>query len=847
MNGLGELELSTGLLTWDDAAYALHGVDRAEQPDVAAALKRQVHPDDLAGLSASLGGAGAGRDSVTLAYRVLAPGGPWLVRARGRVAEGAGPRLVLVYWREAGGLDADAAAELARSRHIFERSMDGIFLTDAEGRCLDVNPAGVAMVGYTPDELRRLSIHDLVDAGALAAAGSQREVVKRGGQMNVMRPLRRRDGGLVHVEVSVSALPGGDKLAIARDVTERVRRDAVMGARLRLSEMRIEGGLDALLREVSHELQVITDSALAGFCSAAAAPPGPIAECARRREVLLHDGPLRSAETAGARPAFEPATRALLIPIARQSEVVGVLCVGDKPSAYTPEDVEIAQQLVASLMEIVWRREAELALAEANRTLNERLMAGTAELSRGERNLQSLLATASDGIHVLDEEGNIILCSHSFARMLGYTLEEASRLNVRDWDAFFPEDEIGDAVKALFVTPGTFETRHRRKDGTIFDVEIHAIATELDGQRYLYASSRDITERKRAAEQYRVMVDNTNTAFTVCDPQGVVWEANENFIRLIGREAHQVIGRSVLEWTAPECLEANAQALARCLEEGRVTDLQMSYMHLDGRRVPISINAALMQTERGPVFVAYCRDLTTEQRLVAALTESNRELEEFAYVASHDLQEPLRMVASYTELLAVRYRGQLDEKADRYIHHASEGARRMQGLITDILAYSRLSTRSEMPAPISLDEVLDDALQNLGMAIHEAEAVITRDPLPVVVADRRQLVQLFQNLVGNALKFRSAAAVRVHVGAVVEGRSWVFSVRDNGIGMDMQYADRVFRVFQRLHVRSKYPGNGIGLAIVKKIVERHEGQVWVDSAPDQGTTIFFTLPARPPR
>ncbi len=203
------------------------------------------------------------------------------------------------------------------------------------------------------------------------------------------------------------------------------------------------------------------------------------------------------------------------------------------------------------------------------------------------------------------------------------------------------------------------------------------------------------------------------------------------------------------------------------------------------------------------------------------------------------------MVASYTELLAERYRGRLDEKADRYIHHAGEGARRMQGLITDILAYSRLSTRSNPPSPVVIDDVLASAIENLGLAIQEADAKLTWDPLPVLVADGRQLVQLFQNLIGNALKFRSDEPARIHVGVRMDGSDWLFSVSDNGIGMEMQYADRIFRVFQRLHVRARYPGNGIGLAIVKKVVERHRGRVWVDSEPGRGTTIFFTLPAAP--
>lgn len=226
------------------------------------------------------------------------------------------------------------------------------------------------------------------------------------------------------------------------------------------------------------------------------------------------------------------------------------------------------------------------------------------------------------------------------------------------------------------------------------------------------------------------------------------------------------------------------------------------------------------------------------------LQRSNAELEQFAYVASHDLREPLRMITGYTQLLAKRYRDHVDRTAQEYIDFAVDGAKRMQALIVDLLTYSRVGTKGKAFAPADCELVFATTLKSLSIAIEESGARVTHDPLPIVWCDGAQIGQLLQNLIGNGIKYRNRRVPEIHVSCRREGDAWLFSVSDNGIGIDQRYTERIFVIFQRLHTRDEYPGTGIGLAVCKKIVERHGGRIWLESEPGRGSTFYFTIAAR---
>ncbi|KQC08168.1 MAG: hypothetical protein APR62_05335 [Smithella sp. SDB] len=352
-------------------------------------------------------------------------------------------------------------------------------------------------------------------------------------------------------------------------------------------------------------------------------------------------------------------------------------------------------------------------------------------------------------------------------------------------------------------------------------------------------------------DKWRRLFEESYDAIFVADSStGEILDCNYAATALIGRSKKELIGQH------QRILHPHKDSVEQFTEtfQHHATDMQDQVLETqvitkDSTIKDVEIKASIINLGGRKVIQGAFRDITdrkiAQEKLKFAMEElarSNAELQQFAYVASHDLQEPLRMVASFSELLGKRYKDKLGKDADEFIGFIVDGASRMQRLINDLLIYSRVGTRGKPFQPTDFSSILGQALVNLGPSIEENEAIIINDDLPVLLADEVQILQLFQNLISNAIKFRSAERPVINITTRQESDKWIFSVRDNGIGIASEYHDRIFVIFQRLHAREEYPGTGIGLSICKRIVERHGGNIWVKSEPGKGAEIFFTIP-----
>ncbi len=476
------------------------------------------------------------------------------------------------------------------------------------------------------------------------------------------------------------------------------------------------------------------------------------------------------------------------------------------------------------------------------------------KLSAYAMEIEDLYNNAPCGYHSLDSNGVFARINDTELSWLGYSREEIiGKMRLSDlcdsesrklFEQSFPRFIERGWIKDL-------QFNLIRKDGTTLPVLLSATALKDSSGNYLMSRSTmyDITDRKRAEEAVRTerqrlyeVLETLPVYVCLLDSDYRMPFANRYFREAFGASQSGRCHEFLFNRAEP-CEICETYTVMKTWAphhwywtgpNGRDYDIyDFPFTDIDGSRMILEMGIDITERKKAE------EDL---RRTLSDLTRSNEDLQQFAYVASHDLQEPLRNIAGCLQLLEKGYKNKLDSAADQYINYAVEGAVRMKYLISDLLAYSRVATKGKAPEHINCDQVLDEALKNLRSTIAENGAIITRDPLPRIFADDAQLLQVFQNLIGNAIKFCGNEPPKVHVSAVKKNREWVFSIKDNGIGIEDRHMDKIFIIFQRLHRRSEYEGTGMGLAIVKKIVERHGGRIWAESEPGVGTTFYFTLP-----
>ena len=536
-------------------------------------------------------------------------------------------------------------------------------------------------------------------------------------------------------------------------------------------------------------------------------------------------------------------------------------------AALTGKNYDIKHRIVVD-GNVMWVREKAELVFDNNGTLlggfgtvtdiTERKKAEDA-VSVSEIRYRRLFEAARDGILILDADSGQIVDVNTFIKeVLGYSHEEL--LDKKIWEIGVFKN-IAASKEAFLELQNKGYVRFENmpletKDGRRIAVEFISNVYSVDHKKVIQCNIRNITDRVRAEDavsvsevRYRRLFEAARDGILILDADsGQIVDVNTFIKEVLGYSHEELLDKKIWEIGVFKNIAASKEAFLDLQNKGFVHYENLPLETKDGRHISVEFVSNVYLVDQKKVIQCNIRDITARVRaedglkqLAEELERSNKDLEQFAYVASHDLQEPLRMIAGYTQLIQQRYKDKLDEDANQFIYYTVDGVMRMQSLITDLLTYSRLNTSSEALKFVDCREVLNEVLATLKMTLEESGADIKLGPMPNIRADRTLLFQLFQNLIGNAIKFRSDKPPLINITATPQDKQWLFSVSDNGIGMEPQYLERIFVIFQRLHTQDKYAGTGIGLAICKKIVERHGGRIWAESQPGKGSTFYFII------
>ena len=729
-------------------------------------------------------------------------------------------------------------------RSLFEEAPVAYQELNLDGTIVRVNRAACELLGYSVDEMVGQPVWNFVSE---AERQNSRETVQRKLRterrlVSFERQYARRDGEILLLQIYENYIRGGS--------------GAVIGIRSVLLDITERDRMERALREAERKYRDLFESSVVGMFRTSAQGRILAINTALMR-MLGYSGPEEA-------PAVVDFERQLYVVLSRRAEIHRLLAENKNVSEFECECYRKDRSTVWLFVQARAVRDAKgdiLYCEGSAENITERKRAVQA-LQESEERLR-LIAETSDEIFYIrrPDTHSLLYVNPAYERIWGRSLQSLYEQPHSFLEAIHPQD-VKRVIAALEITnppePFNQEFRIVRPNGlqrwiwarefTVRDTTGHVTC--------LVGVAQDMTQRKQAEEQLRLSEERYCRFFEedlaanyIAGPGGEIACCNPAFAAMFGFASPD---EAILEnlsslYTVPE---SGREFLDLLREEHRLKHHAKDMRRRDGVLLHVLENAVGHFDRDGRLVEirGYLIDDTERRqkedalvRQTAELVRSNSELEQFAYVASHDLQEPLRMVSSYTQLLAKRYCGKLGPDADEFIGYAKDGAVRMQQLINDLLEYSRLGTRAGALQQTDSGVALAVALENLRAAIDESQAVIAQGNMPSVCADRVQLGQLFQNLIGNAIKFRGPGPAHIQVAGEEIENAWHFWVTDDGIGLDPKYAARIFQVFQRLHSKTAYPGTGIGLAICKKIVEQHGGRMWVESQPGQGATFHFTI------